>query len=91
MAADGRHPDGETRGGHDADGGIGPEPTTAGEFVDEQGRRHPPQASPQIEIDLEQKADDRPAEHGVGEAMADVAHAAQDDVHADQAAQGADE
>ena len=56
----------------------------AAEFVDEQGRRHPHRPSPQIEIDLEQKADDRPAEHGVGEAMADVAHAAQDDVHADQ-------
>ena len=50
-----------------------------------------PQPAADKKIDVHHIAENRAAENGVGKTVADVAHAAQDDVDADKAAERADD
>ena len=89
VAADERHADGKARRRDDADGRVGADACASRRLVDEHRRQEAPQPGAEVEIPLHDKGDDRAAEDGVRQAVADVAHAAQDDVDAQQPAQRA--
>ena len=84
-----REPERE-RGGRDhADRGVGADHSPARDAVDHQCRRDTPHAGTEHEVDAEQRARREAAEDRVRQAVTDVAHALQHDVHADQPAQRA--
>ncbi len=75
----------------DADGCIGADDAALRDPADGQTRRQAPQAGADEEVDVQGGADRRPPEDGVAETVADVAHAAQRDEHAQHPAEGAGE
>src|SRR5581483_3851878 len=83
--------DGEARGRHDADRGIGADLPLAGHGVDEERGDKAPQPRSNVEVQLQHVRDDGAAEDRVAEPVADVAHPAQDDEYPEQPAQPPDE
>ena len=86
-----RQSKGEGRGGDHPDGGVGTDDPPAGDPVDHQGGGDAPGTGAQDEVDPEERTGGETAEDGVRQPVADVAHALEHDVDADQPAQGAGE
>ena len=91
IGRDDGHAEGKTGSRNDTDGGVGPDPAPMADQVNEPTGKQRPQPGAHKEIDVHHVAQDSAAEDGVGEAMADVAHPAQNDVDADKAAERADD
>ncbi len=86
-----RHAEGKARSRNDADGGVGADPAAVADAVNQDSGEERPQTTTEKKIDVPNIAEHRAAEDGMGQAVADVAHAAQDDVDADEAAERADD
>ena len=82
-------PEGERRRRDDTDRGVRADPPAAGDAVDGQRRGQAPEPGAQVIVDADDRARGEAAEDGMGQPVADIAHAAQGDVDADQAAQAA--
>jgi hypothetical protein len=71
----------------DADRGVGADAAAAGDGVDGERGRQPPQPGPSTIGQPDERGGGVAAEDRVRQAVADVAHAAQDDEDPDEAAQ----
>ena len=70
--------------------GVGGDLSLAGGEDDEDGGEETPDGGADEEVDAHDEADDGASEDGVGESVAHVGHASEDDVDADEATQGTD-
>jgi hypothetical protein len=71
-----------------AEGRVGADAAAAGDGVDGQRGRQPPQAGAEEEVDPDQGAGSEPPEDRMGQSVTDVGHSPQHDVDADEPAQG---
>ena len=74
------------RGGDDANGGIGADLPAAGNPTYHERREQTPYSGAEVEVHAENCAGSSAAKDGVGEPMSDVAHAAKDDIDANEPA-----
>ena len=86
-----RDAQGKARSRDDADGGVCADPATVTDAVNQDSGEDGPQTTTEEEIDVPNITEHRAAKDGMGQAVADVAHAAQDDVDTDEAAERADD
>ena len=89
--ADQGNPDREGCGGDDADRCIGADLPPTSDTVDQQRGEHPPRSGPEIEVPPEDVRNRRAAEDRVRQPVADVRHALEDDVDADEPAESPSE
>ena len=91
IGRDDGHAEGKAGSRDHADGGVGSHPAPMADQVNEKAGEQRPQPRADKKVDVHHIAENRAAEDGVGETVADVAHPAQDDVNADEATERADE